>query len=1035
MLNTQNTFQLPTAKNMSFAPSFSSFPSFDSFPNSGPSQTPKPENVEEKSKKKKKKKDRSSKDREEKHQRHSAHSKDPFDASSREKAEEPTTFYYSDRRGDPENIQYGKLSSRDVPKYFVVNRGRTILGLPSFYASSNRAQVTFDDRSKSLKLLSIPPRRRLTADLNSTKYHEVDGFLPLGKARRAANTGDYTFRSIIDKDESESESGSASDSSSSDDERTLTSHEETLRKLEQQLSADPSSIDTWLRLLSQTLSTTNITTKDARKARSDQTISILSRALSAHPRNASSASLRLKYLRAIEELWSESECLPKWEDALKLGDINIWMEWFEWRIAKSTDGLDGVIDAALRILSSLDHSEEVGRLRVFWRIAVLFQQAGYHERATAMFQAQAELTFINPQTFNFASFESRLEAFEEFWESEVPRIGEPNAKGWSYWASHKQERDPVPTPVSTITPTILELDPYRQWAEYETQADRSSQLPLRTTDDASDLDPYATILFADIQPFLLDLQTPHAKNVFRLAWLSTLGLHIPGFSASLSSPGTGWDDRWSYTHFTKPTFLDALLPSAESWHVKLTADAFAGALVGRQKVYRDSFGLMKNWSFGSFPLFDPVYGSAGMWNKQDIAGLDTGFVSRVFSSLRLGKDDVGWDMLYLTFEAASSVKSALKLSRSFLATAPNSLPHWEAHAKLESIRGKLDDARKVYQTLLVASAQPSLRPDESHLWWDWAEMEWLAGQGENALSVILRAARIEGRGGVAILRAKRTLNDFGRECNTWQEKEAWIKLMALLDVMTSLNIQNALSTFDEELMRIEPREIAHESLTMASLLFLYRYGSVLKHPMPPSILRERVIQAIAHYPHNSIVLAIFLEVEKGQGVWGRIRATLGDNGENMKDVARRIQEVWIAGWESGRWEAEIERTRAGLAGAVEHERTRGSLQLWRTYIEIEIRAKQHKKARSLLLQAIRECPRCKDLYLLAFVPLRGVFKNWELDAMVETMAERGIRMRKGLDEVLEKWGPRIQKDNEVMSDREDDEIEYNAKETRRLQPY
>jgi hypothetical protein len=30
-------------------------------------------------------------------------------------------------------------------------------------------------------------------------------------------------------------------------------------------------------------------------------------------------------------------------------------------------------------------------LRVFWRVAVALQQAGFVERATAMFQAQAEV--------------------------------------------------------------------------------------------------------------------------------------------------------------------------------------------------------------------------------------------------------------------------------------------------------------------------------------------------------------------------------------------------------------------------------------------------------------------------------------------------------------------------------------------------------------------------------------------------------------------------------------------------------------------
>ncbi|GAW06042.1 protein [Lentinula edodes] len=385
-----------------------------------------------------------------------------------------------------------------------------------------------------------------------------------------------------------------------------------------------------------------------------------------------------------------------------------------------------------------------------------------------------------------------------------------------------------------------------------------------------------------------------------------------------------------------------------------------------------------------------------MWNTLDIADVDAAFVSRVFSSLRLGPEDTDWDSLSLAFETALSVKSALKLSRSFLASNRDSLPRWAAHAQLERIRGKSDEARKVYQTVLIASAKPIPRPCEGHLWSDWADMEWLAGQEEDALSagaerIWQRLYFLAGEGGM---------------------DQAWCPLN-----------------------EIRPRDTAHESLTMACLMFIYRYGSVLKNPVPPSILRERVLQSMAYYPHNSVILALFLEVEKGQGVWGRIRGTLGDNSENLKDVARRVQEVWIAGWESGRWEAEIERTRIGLSGAVEHERTRGCSQIWIIYIEFEIRAKQYKQAKNLFYQAIGQCPRCKDLYLLAFGSLRGVFDGRELDALAETMAERDIRMRKGLDEVLEEWEPEKQKNDEPVNNNEDDEIEYNAKELRRLRPY
>jgi hypothetical protein len=50
------------------------------------------------------------------------------------------------------------------------------------------------------------------------------------------------------------------------------------------------------------------------------------------------------------------------------------------------------------------------------------------------------------------------------------------------------------------------------------------------------------------------------------------------------------------------------------------------------------------------------------------------------------------------------------------------------------------------------------------------------------------------------------------------------------------------------------------------------------------------------------------------------------------------------------------------------------------------------------------------------------------------MAERELRMRKGLDEMLEGWvEERGESDGE--SDDSADELEYNASELRRLMPY
>lgn len=64
-----------------------------------------------------------------------------------------------------------------------------------------------------------------------------------------------------------------------------------------------------------------------------------------------------------------------------------------------------------------------------------------------------------------------------------------------------------------------------------------------------------------------------------------------------------------------------------------------------------------------------------------------------------------------------------------------------------------------------------------------------------------------------------------------------------------------------------------------------------------------------------------------------------------------------------------------------------------------------------------------------------MFSGRELNEWAETMAERGIRMRKGLDEMVEGWMEEREQRDEVNEEGMEDEIEHNARELRRLRPY
>lgn len=287
----------------------------------------------------------------------------------------------------------------------------------------------------------------------------------------------------------------------------------------------------------------------------------------------------------------------------------------------------------------------------------------------------------------------------------------------------------------------------------------------------------------------------------------------------------------------------------------------------------------------------------------------------------------------------SKFPSALKTSQSHLASDEQSLERWRVHAALERFRGKLDNARKVYNTVLVSQVG---NLDAGGMWWSWAEMEWLAGQHEASQAVILKSVGVEGPLGVNILRAKRQLEDniqrssanpsLGKDVlDLWESRSnrmAWTKSRALLELLTS-SLSAALVVLDNHMERIDSssaigaREL--ESLVMVSLALIYHYGVTLRNPYPPEVLRKRAGKALLLFPSNSFILGMFLEGERGQSVWGKVREQLGEvmvGGEvRDKDLMRRVVDLWIeSGWEHGRWQLEKERARSGLNNAVKHER-------------------------------------------------------------------------------------------------------------------
>eukprot|EP00478_Filoreta_tenera_P001044 GABV01001053.1.p1 GENE.GABV01001053.1~~GABV01001053.1.p1 ORF type:complete len:291 (+),score=101.50 GABV01001053.1:97-969(+) len=168
-------------------------------------------------------------------------------------------------------------------------------------------------------------------------------------------------------------------------------------------------------------------------------------------------------------------------------------------------------------------------LTVFFRAVSFEFQAGYTERAFAAFQALIELNVFRPPALHNAPPTQTGIWFRVFWESDTPRIGEPNAPTWATWFDqiHQRHNTPVPPPWDTFPPAPpppASADPLERWLFQENSRQINHNLPLRDllSPDAADL--HTIVLYDDISIYLFDIHDPDLLRELLFQFLSFIGV-------------------------------------------------------------------------------------------------------------------------------------------------------------------------------------------------------------------------------------------------------------------------------------------------------------------------------------------------------------------------------------------------------------------------------------------------------------------------------------------------------------------------------
>ncbi|KAL1528161.1 hypothetical protein AB1Y20_009522 [Prymnesium parvum] len=781
----------------------------------------------------------------------------------------------------------------------------------------------------------------------------------------------------------------------------------------------------------------------------ERKLTVLRRAVEANP---DSVALRSMLLQACDGFLPPEQREHEWEVALAAfpGSIALW----SLRLSRFSRTFASFCVSELRALGQKaifalqrqqqlavasgaadDEVEALERssLLLALRVAYSERAAGFTERGVALLQALIEFNCFCPPPLQAASLERRCAAFEPFWESEVPRVGQPGARGWEAWRPEQTAEDFAPEAFGAAPLHPEELDamaslegaappdepsPTRRacdaWARREARAARAGFLPVPAAiyPDVADTDPERVPFFDDLRPFLVVLRRPAALR--ELALEAACFLSIPGAGAHVPSSHPLAAMRAGYAEWP-----EQLLPSPAP-HLRGggsgEAAAAAGAAEGEEMA-----------QFGAQLMLQ---------------------LSRVYA-----RDE---EIVYLSMRAAGA-DGVRKTAKALLKLQPAHLPLWRSYARAEEHLGRPAEAAKVYDSALRLCAPPAGKAAVSELLplaYAAAKLQLRLEQEDAAAGVAARhgaeaaALRLLARvwspelaDGAAsapprtlVLRARvaclETLTAAlaaggARELD---DSLLYTTLAAALISFLSVGVDAAVEAFELTLAAVGdvegvqrgglhangvpqrgPPQLrgagsrAHEILSEEYIWLLRRHSST--HPMPPGRLRSVIERGLFYFPANSCILTAFAESRSStQSRLYRRRL--------MQDCCRRVPEcpqLWLC---AVRLELHSARTAtfegcsvAPEAGA--ERRARGVLEkallpsacggcaaLWQEYLHLELRARRFEAASRLVLRSEQQCPGFKSIWCAALQPpLLQSIPVQQLHDTLQLMAEKELRMR------------------------------------------
>ncbi|XP_040083401.1 nuclear exosome regulator NRDE2 [Oryx dammah] len=456
----------------------------------------------------------------------------------------------------------------------------------------------------------------------------------------------------------------------------------------------------------------------------EKKLAILERAIESNP---SSVDLKLAKLKLCAEFWEPTTLLKEWQKLIFLHPNNtaLWQKYLlfcqsqfstfsvskiQSLYGKCLSTLSAVRDGSIVSHPELPGTEEA-MFALFLQQCHFLRQAGHTEKAVSLFQAMVDFTFFKPDSVKGLPTKGQVEFFEPFWDSGEPRAGEKGARGWRAWM-HQQEWGgwvPVGPDDDDEEPEDEDqeirdktLPRWQIWLAAERSRDHRHWQPWRpdkarkqTEEDCED--PERQVVFDDLGQSLIRLSSPDLQFQLIAAFLQFLGVPS-GFRAPPSCLYLAMDENSIFNnglHDEKPLTLLDLSCSGIGCVGRMEP------LDGRRwprGPSREGEEFIRNLFHLALPLF------AGRERSQLCVSWLRYEITKVIRCLHTKNKK----------RLKSQGKNCKKLAKNLLKEPDNrnSLCLWQQYAHLEWLLGNTEDARKVFAAALGTAGSRGLEDPE-----------------------------------------------------------------------------------------------------------------------------------------------------------------------------------------------------------------------------------------------------------------------------------------------------------------------------------